>query len=216
MYYFKLFLIVLLLSSGYASSRYDLKSTYNKMIEYFAKLFEEQISEELSYMLELKKSNIPLMITSISNKEPKKSSGVDIQIRTQITTDKTIKHTRTKLSAYNAVHDKVTCDIRGYNVFTGRATGPYNFGDKTESHNAVIWSWSNAYYNFSLDCIKPLSINIEYMDGSKELYEGANLSKLYAPEKFRFPNMEWMNKYDPDSKTRLWPCDMIRFLDEMK
>ena len=29
-------------------------------------------------------------------------------------------------------------------------------------------------------------------------------------------NIKWMKQYNPDSKTRLWSCDMIRFMDEMK
>ena len=105
--------------------------------------------------------------------------GRNVFISPIITSNKTIKYVTPSFSVYNEVQDKVNCNIRGNNVFRGKATGPYNFGDKEH------WRWENAYYNWSIHCIKLLSINIEYMDGRKEIFEGDDISRLYAPEKYR-------------------------------
>jgi len=138
------------------------------------------ITAEMStHMKRIQAQDIPFMITNMGISKSNSVGGRDVWMHPMITSKKIIKYIYPTFIAYNEVQDEVICSIKNSSTFTGTATGPYNFGEKE------YFKWSNAYYNFSIHCIKLLSIKIEYMDNSTAIYEGDNIPKLYAPEKFR-------------------------------
>ena len=73
---------------------------------------------------------------------------------------KTIKYLSWTCSFYNAVHDKVACDIRGYTSFTGKDTGPVEPGEEGGG------IWECVIYDWAADYMKVESVSIIYMDGS--------------------------------------------------
>jgi len=152
--------------------------------------------EMKSHMEVLKAKGIPFMIVAMYTGTPNSVGGVGTIVFPRITTPKAIKYISMTFSAYNEVGDKVVGSIKGNNTFTGKVTGPLNFGDKVH-----WWEWKNAWYNSSIHCIKLLSVEVEYMNGSEETYEGEDVTKLYAPEKFRMRDGVPSNR-----KKKLWSC----------
>ena len=149
-----------------------------------------------SKMEEFKEQNIPFMIYGMYI-GTNSVGGVTVYIQPRITTPKTIKYIRMTFSAYNEVGDKVVGSIRGSNTFTGEVTGPLNFGDRIDGY---IWSWGNAWYNSTIYCIKPISVSVEYMDGTIERFDDEiegeyptvtilPVSTLYAPEDLRIKDI---------------------------
>ena len=121
------------------------------------------------------------------------AEGVDMRISWTNTSDKTIKYIYFYVEPYNAVGDKVYCEIRDYSRFTARVTGPcesgykgyYTVGDESIGdiyHYGNLWE--KCWYNGSVDTIKLLGVKIIYMDGSEtELNESA-VSMAFA----QYPN----------------------------
>lgn len=111
------------------------------------------------------------------------AEGVDMRISWTNTSDKTIKYIYFYVEPYNAVGDKVYCEIRDYSRFTARVTGPCESGHKgyytvgDESIGDIYYYgdlWEKCWYNGSVDSIKLLGVKIVYMDESViELNESA-------------------------------------------
>ena len=125
--------------------------------------------------------NAPLLITGVSLSSSNSVGGRDVIMNLEITSEKTIKYIFPSFSAYNEVNDKINCTIRDYNIFEGKATGPYN----KESKKSVFY-WENAYYNWSAHCVELVEVTIEYVDGTIDKYSTSDeISKLYAPQEFQ-------------------------------
>ena len=95
--------------------------------------------------------------------------GVDMRISWTNTSDKTIKYVHFYVEAYNAVGDKVYCEIRDHNRFDAYVTGPCESGYKGYYKVGDIYYgnlWENVWYNNSVSSINLVGIKIIYMDGS--------------------------------------------------
>lgn len=101
------------------------------------------------------------------------ADGVDMQIAWENTSSKSIKYVYFTVEAYNAVDDKVYCEIRDYNEFTGRATGPFESGyttllyDAGDDEYSIDMYWDNCYYNSTVRYFVLTNIHIIYMDNSE-------------------------------------------------
>ena len=97
------------------------------------------------------------------------AKGVDMRISWTNTSDKTIKYVHFYVEAYNAVGDKVYCEIRDHNRFDAYVTGPCEPGHQGYYKIGDIYYgdlWENVWYNNSVSMINLVGIKIIYMDGS--------------------------------------------------
>ena len=101
------------------------------------------------------------------------ADGVDMQIAWENTSSKTIKYIYFTVEAYNAVDDKVYCEIGDYNEFEGYATGPFESGfstliyDSSKDEYYVDMYWENCYYNSDIRYFELTNIRIVYMDNTE-------------------------------------------------
>ena len=101
------------------------------------------------------------------------ADGVDMTIAWENTSSKTIKYIYFSVEAYNAVHDKVYCEIRDYNVFIGSITGPLEPGYSNLIYNSnkdeyfIDGGWEDCYYNSEIRYFDLTNIRIIYMDNTE-------------------------------------------------
>lgn len=103
-----------------------------------------------------------IRVSSVRVSSPNSAGGVDLYVRWQNRSQKIIKYATFSVDAYNAVNDRVSCDIGDHYTFHGQATGPVKYGQwKGDSQY-----WENAWWNHSIRKAKLVGVEIEYMDGS--------------------------------------------------
>lgn len=92
---------------------------------------------------------------------PNSAGGCDFNFLYTNLSKKTIKYLRWEGYVYNAVGDRVVCDIDRTSFVSGKDTGPYE---------PFSWlgggTWGTIIYNYSARSILITSINITYMDGT--------------------------------------------------
>ena len=107
--------------------------------------------------------------------EPNSAGGIDLYIKWKNVSDKTVKYAYFECDLYNAVDDRVSCDIRNHYTFRGKITGPISpgtiYGDNT--------LWETAWYNNSGKYPKVIEIELEYMDGTKVTIPQNKIDKLF-------------------------------------
>ena len=126
-----------------------------------------------------------IKVYSVFVDEINSAGGVDMKIAWENTSTKTIKYVYFTVEAYNAVDDKVYCEIGDYNEFTGYSTGPFEAGytnllyDDWEDEYSVDTYWENCYYNSDIRYFVLTNIRIVYMDNTEE-----NIEKDYVDYAF--------------------------------
>ena len=112
------------------------------------------------------KTNYPFRINKVIVTDINSADGVDFMISGQyLKRDKTIKYLYFTVVPYNAVGDRVQCNLRGNSEFTGKITGPIK-----ASYDNQEWYWETAWYNSTVVCLKLVKVEVEYMDGSSYTY----------------------------------------------
>lgn len=112
-------------------------------------------------------------VYSVFVDEINSAGGVNMKIAFENTSSKTIKYIYFTVEAYNAVDDKVYCEIRNYNKFTGYLTGPLESGYSSLVYDAdddVYYAdtyWENCYYNSDISYFVLNNIRIVYMDNTE-------------------------------------------------
>ena len=101
-----------------------------------------------------------IKITSAWLDRPNSAGGCDANVYYKNMSDKTIKYLYWEGYPMNAVGDRVGCDIRGFQTFRGKDTGPVKPGHSGGG------CWSCAWYNYSARKLVLTSIDITYMDGT--------------------------------------------------
>lgn len=118
-------------------------------------------------------------VLRINNSElsgPNSAGGCDYKLYFRNVSKKTIKYLDWYGTAYNAVDDPCSCEIRGTSFCSGQCVGPIFAGDDRWS------SWSCVIYNYSAETIKLDHIRIEYLDGtSVSLSSSDILALIEAP-----------------------------------
>ena len=140
-------------------------------------------------------------VYSVFVDEINSAGGVDMKIAWENASSKTIKYIYFTVEAYNAVDDKVYCEIGDYNEFTGHSTGPFEAGytnllyDNWEDEYSVDTYWENCYYNSDIRYFVLTNIRIVYMDNTEE-----NIGKDYVDYAFTdIPEglvYTWNNEYN--------------------
>ena len=104
------------------------------------------------------------------------ADGVEMSISWTNTSDKTIKYIHFYVEPYNAVNDKMSCDIRDHSLFDAYVTGPCESGykgyrylhfyeDGVPQYKGTLWE--NCWYNSSIRTIDLVGIKIIYMDDTE-------------------------------------------------
>lgn len=102
--------------------------------------------------------------------------GIDVDIGWENTSSKTIKYIHFFIEPYNAVGDKVRCEIWNQSLAHLSSTGPHETGynsyfivDYLDNGSPVWWgmSWENVWYNSDIRNLKIIEVRIEYMDGTE-------------------------------------------------
>lgn len=81
----------------------------------------------------------------------------------------TIKYICVYLKPYNSVGDAVGCTVQGHSTFGINITGPIEVGDTWRGYSEGMW------YNHSIVGAAVEYATVEYMDGTKELFEAEAL-----------------------------------------
>ena len=118
-----------------------------------------------------------IRVTKLRASSPNSAGGVSLYIGFKNMSDKVIKYITFEVVPYNAVGDIVYCDIRDYANFRGQATGPYAKGEGLAGNNSGYWDC--AWYNYSITDVELKSIDIEYMDGTRESLSGNELNYVF-------------------------------------
>lgn len=111
-----------------------------------------------------------LRITSLRTYRPNSVGGVDVSISFENWSEETIKYMDVTFRAYNAVGDRVNCEIHRSSRFEGRITGPVYSGD------GMSLSWRCAWYNHSIARAEITNIRIEYMNGRVFTLSGQDIT----------------------------------------
>ena len=131
----------------------------------------ERCNERQGWTVEEVQSLIKVYDVFVSNIDS--ADGVDMSIAWENTSSKTIKYIYFTVEAYNAVDDKVYCEIRDYNVFIGSITGPLEPGysnliyDSYDDEYMIDGCWEDCYYNSTIRYFDLTNIRIIYMDNTE-------------------------------------------------
>ena len=112
------------------------------------------------------------------------ADGVDMRISWTNTSDKTIKYIHFYVEPYNAVGDKMYCDIRDHSRYDAYVTGPCEPGHKGYYNVGETYYgnlWETCWYNSSIKTIKLTGIKIIYMDGSVVDLDNSAAQMAFAP-----------------------------------
>lgn len=131
---------------------------------------------------------------------PNDFSGCDYSLWYDNLSQKTVKYLNWNGNVYNAVGDRVSCEIRRTGQFSGRSTGPVGPGERGGG------VWEAVVYNWSAKEMRLSGIRIQYMDGSTVSVTGEDavavtggpLPFVTAPVRQRLKNealAEYRNQY---------------------
>lgn len=125
-----------------------------------------------------KKALKTIRITQAYLNSPNSAGGCDYILYYTNTSQKTIKYLIWEGHVYNAVNDRVSCEIRRTSYANGRDTGPVAPGQQGGG------LWDCITYNFSARELKLSSITIQYMDNSTITISGNDIRRMASkPQK---------------------------------
>lgn len=120
---------------------------------------------------------------------PNSVGGCDYSIHYQNKSKKTIKYVNFSIDFYNAVDDRVYCEISGRSSCSCKDTGPIYSGE---------WgggSWDCVIYNHSADYAKLTNFSILYMDGTQVLVSISDIKQLLTEPEFIFGSQKAIAKF---------------------
>lgn len=112
---------------------------------------------------------VPGQTEEVWQSGPNSAGGVSVQFRYGNDSDKTVKYVTFTVVPYNAVKDVQSCTISGISEARLQVTGPINAKD------ADSCTFENVWYNSTISTVELTKIEIEYMDGSKEILKGGEI-----------------------------------------
>ena len=129
-----------------------------------AEIYEKNRPE----MMEAKKLDAPILMTSLFSNKPNSAGGVTVRgfYYALSTSENPIKYIDLEVVPYNAVNDVVASTIDGKTKAALRITGP--LVEKNGEHIPVVWE--NVWYNNSISCVQLNAITFEFMNGEKKSY----------------------------------------------
>ena len=125
---------------------------------------------------ELINLGMPIEIAYLTISRPNSAGGVDLMFKLKNISKKRIKYISVTGYVINAVDDKCVCTVRRYSQCTRKGVGPI------EPDEYASYSWENTWYNHTIDRYIPMSINIQYMDGTSITISGNKIKKIMQNE----------------------------------
>ena len=121
----------------------------------------------------------PILITEYGQAgEASEIGGVSYEVSLYNLSGKTIKYLYLYVTPYNILGDSVTSALNGKVRAELMLKGPIEPEDKTS------FVWENVWFNRTIACIEPNSIEIRYQDGSTDSLDREMLQKaLFQPSK---------------------------------
>ncbi len=108
---------------------------------------------------------------------PDTAGGVGVLISIKNDSEKTIKYVSFEAIPYNAVNDVAPSSIGGVTNKWLKITGPINPGA-----NYMGAQWESLWYNYSIARVEFRTIEIDYMDGSKETLHAGDIRYEKPPQ----------------------------------
>lgn len=115
-----------------------------------------------------------LYFASIEVYQRNMSDGVDVRIVMGYNGNKVIKYIHIFINPYNGVGDSVSDQITGQKTIKYTLTGPVDFLKPSELIAEQL------FYSSTAVCVQINKVEIEYMDGTKEIYI-RDLPQLFLP-----------------------------------
>ena len=106
----------------------------------------------------------PVVLEEIYTITPNSAGGIDLVIYWKTYSQREIKYIYLYATPYNRVGDIEASEIGGKTTTCCRMVGPYDAGDGGRAEFENVW------YNYSISETKINQIEIEYMDGTKQIY----------------------------------------------
>ncbi|MCT8335803.1 hypothetical protein NUH30_19105 [Leptospira sp. 85282-16] len=110
----------------------------------------------------IKSKKLPLLIKK-SIHDINSAGGVTIEMEIENLSMETIKYIEFELELFNAVNDRIKCDIRLYHTASANITGPID----TKATNKYYWE--NLWYNHSAEYITIKNVKIIYFNSERKL-----------------------------------------------
>ena len=116
---------------------------------------------------------------------PNSAGGCDYKLYFRNVSKKTIKYLDWYGTAYNAVDDPCSCEIRRTSFCSGQCVGPIFAGDDRWA------SWGCVIYNYSAETIKLDHIRIEYLDGTSVSLSSSSINALISAPSTEITGKHW-------------------------
>lgn len=127
-------------------------------------LVEQQRIQDSLSLLDLENFKNCIQLIKYYTSKPNSAGGVDCNVIWKNLSEKTVKYARFTVVPYNEVNDRVKGDYDysndGSNVLS--VTGPI----KQNQVNGKGTYWECIWYNWSINYMRIIQIEIEYLDGS--------------------------------------------------
>lgn len=155
---------------------------------------ESRIQNELNANFEVwaskqtksvRKAASVLRISKSELSGPNSAGGCDYKLYFRNVSKKTIKYLDWYGTAYNAVDDPCSCEIRGTSFCSGQCVGPIFSGDDRWA------SWGCVIYNYSAETIKLDHIRIEYLDGTSVSLSSSSINALISAPSTEISGRHW-------------------------
>ena len=156
-----------------------------------AAIIMQKYSEDQKALI---KAGMPIEIEYLYTSDPNSAGGTNLNFRLKNISPKVIKYISVTGYPINAVKDRCYCSIRNYSQITRKGVGPIEEGEVVE------YTWENTWYNHTIDKYIPVSINIQYMNGSSINIIGEKLKKIMKAPLLDKVYDEILKEYDIDLK----------------
>lgn len=145
----------------------------------------------------LPNKNIKFVVQSIATDTPNSAGGIDISIDYWNLSEKTIKYIYFTVEPYNRVGDPTISEINRKSLAVVSVT---DFLEQNQYQHAT---WSNVWYNNTIEYFKIKNIEIIYKDNSKSIIKENEIPSIYEIEPLScqiFKNEIFSIKYFYDKK----------------
>lgn len=112
-----------------------------------------------------------IRVSKVQMSSKDSAGGLYLYVNFTNNSPKTIKYIRVSFTFYNAVNDPIVLQYKTSEVLTGEMVGPFATG---EGISDLSQGWGK-FYNWTIDSVKLVKIQIEYMDGTTETLTGKDL-----------------------------------------
>lgn len=165
---FIIFIIILLSHSFQKQNEIQLKQEQaydsirnerNKIIE-LKTAKEKAVKDSIAKVKRINTLRHTVKITTAHLSSPNSAGGCDATVYYKNLSNKTIKYFYWEGFCKNTVGDRVACEIRGYETYRGKDTGP------VRPRRSSGGTWDCIIYNYSARKLIITNVEIVYMDGS--------------------------------------------------